>query len=131
MSKSRQWKAPDEMKWDVWGFGDEYVQYCSGRTYLLELFTSQRNQFHISSANSQVKLCHKYNIYNETPSCSKACMQICRTLWRGSKTQTLQQKALMSHDIWKGLLYVWRKPTDTYNSRRLFPTVKSFFFFWC
>ncbi|KAL7833665.1 hypothetical protein AOLI_G00286250 [Acnodon oligacanthus] len=36
---------------------------------------------------------------------------------------------LMSHDIWKGLLYVWRKSKDTFNPYYLFPNVKQRQFF--
>lgn len=122
MPKARHWKMLDEIKWDIRGCGMSV--YCSWRTYLLELFTSQRNQFtsplpiHNSNCAANIIFTMRLPVVLK-PVCKSA--GLCD---RGLKLRRYNSKALMSHDIWKGLLYVWRKPTDTYNSRCLFPTVK-------
>lgn len=113
-------KKPNEIKWDVRGCGMSMYW----RTYLLELFTSQRNQS-ASSLPIQNSNCATNIIFTmRLPVVPKSVCKSAGLCVRGVKLRRYSRKAQMSHDIWKGLLYVWRKPTDTYNSRCLFPTVK-------
>lgn len=122
MPNTRQWKMPDEMIWDVRACGMSI--HCSWRIYLPELFTSQRNQsasfLPIRNSNLTASIIFTRRLPGVLkPVCKSTGLGI-----KGAKLRRYSSEALMSHDIWKGLLYVWRKPTDTYNSRCLFPTVK-------
>lgn len=122
MSNTRQWKMPDEMKWDVRACGMSI--HCSWRTYLPELFTSQSNQSTSSRPIRKSNLTTSLIFTRRLPVVLKPVCKSTGLCIKGAKLRRYSSEALMSHDIWKGLLYVWRKPTDTYNSHCLFPSVK-------
>lgn len=119
------------MKWDVRGFGDEYVQYstvlaehiCLNCLLAKEINSTSPLPIRKSNSATNIIFTMRLPVVLE-PVCKSAGLCV-----GGVKLRRYSSKAVMSHDIWKGLLYVWRKPTDTYNSHRLFPTVKPGSFF--